>query len=32
MTISDRLTVERVADLIQTMEARKAKFHPEQKG
>ncbi len=29
--ISDQLTVERVADLIEAMEARKAQLHPEQK-
>ena len=29
--VSDRITVERIADLIKAMEARKVQFHPEQK-
>jgi hypothetical protein len=30
LAISDRLTVEGIADLIKEMEARKIEFHPEQ--
>ena len=29
--VSDRITVERIADLIKAMEAKKVQFHPEQK-
>jgi hypothetical protein len=29
--VSDRITVERIADLIKSMEARKLRFHPERK-